>query len=616
MPYVLHGRLCAHICRDCTEPLHPVVVRLYRADPDGKVAEQAAARPEDTLRFLDPKEVEAKKNRLLAETETDAEGRYRLEISEDTDYDGGPVEVDVVVTRMPGQEDASREPVHLTLTTLVPRWRQREDGLVAVWDYCIPARVWCRLRDLFGAWVVCGHVFFCPEDGQRAPFPGLRVSAFDRDWLQDDALGSAITDANGRFLIHYTTADFRPGTFLNVELFGGPDLYFRVEDLGTGIVYLNEPPSRGRQSDRENVGPCFCVRLCVEGEPTQPPPPGPHPKFTHVGGIPYATGIDTAGSGLTVSDGRAFYSTIRLNGLMARTLKYNPLDPSEAAGALEYRFEIQDLDGGSGWAPVDPATQMAATKIGVIQTVQITSTGVETTETDVFAGDANAPIVGGWIRMPQMTSYVTGYFAPNGDQLRLITTTLAPTTGDANLAGFATGDSLSAHLASTGQTPPSNRHYGIRMRIRKVGDAGTGVVSGMLARIAINNHLYDALDAHPAWVSEPRSNQLGVAMVNIAQLAGVGCAGITDALDVLVTASHPTLGAVGVTMTGPGGPYAFAPPALVGDERSGTATPPSGFVVADLDACAYIVTLSVQVLLTTGDSVPSTLHDDIAFCKS
>jgi hypothetical protein len=39
------------------------------------------------------------------------------------------------------------------------------------------------------------------------------------------------------------------------------------------------------------------------------------------------------------------------------------------------------------------------------------------------------------------------------------------------------------------------------------------------------------------------------------------------------------------------------------------------WTVGGLPPCAYIVTLSVQVLLTTGDAVPSNLYDQIAFCK-
>ena len=69
-------------------------------------------------------------------------------------------------------------------------------------------------------------------------------------------------------------------------------------------------------------------------------------------------------------------------------------------------------------------------------------------------------------------------------------------------------------------------------------------------------------------------------------------------------------------MSGPGGPYSFTlpPAATPGQDWFGTAAPT--FTVTDLQPCAYIVTLSMQLLLTTGDSIPDNLIDQIAFCKS
>lgn len=68
-------------------------------------------------------------------------------------------------------------------------------------------------------------------------------------------------------------------------------------------------------------------------------------------------------------------------------------------------------------------------------------------------------------------------------------------------------------------------------------------------------------------------------------------------------------------MSGPGGPYAFSLAGPVTPNRFGTATP-SGFVVSDLQPCAYIVGISADVLLTTGDSNPLPLYDQLAFCKA
>ena len=104
-------------------------------------------------------------------------------------------------------------------------------------------------------------------------------------------------------------------------------------------------------------------------------------------------------------------------------------------------------------------------------------------------------------------------------------------------------------------------------------------------------------------------------MVDILEI-GSGCAEITNALTVEYTAAHPNLGNVSIDMTGPGGPYSFT---MVDD---GGATPPNryghatpNFSVMNLVKCAYIVHLSIDLLLTTGDAVPDPLYDEIAFCK-
>ena len=111
------------------------------------------------------------------------------------------------------------------------------------------------------------------------------------------------------------------------------------------------------------------------------------------------------------------------------------------------------------------------------------------------------------------------------------------------------------------------------------------------------------------------------AALNGAEVVPEYCNDITDALTVNFTASHPNLGAVGLTMSGPAGldayPFTLAPttPPVTGDwYGSGV---PSGWTVADLEPCAYVVQLSVNVLLTTGDAnFGPPLYDFISFCKS
>jgi len=263
MAYVFKGRLCGLICAECREALSEVTIRLYRSRDDQNVTALAVANPKETLKLLSDEEVKAKAGSLLAETKTDADGNFSFTLDEKKQkYGGQAFEVDVYCATVPHRKPSpkSPEPRQFSITTLQPLWRQSEGGFAAAWDYCIPHRFWCHFRSHFGAWTICGRVRVC-DTGTAVG--GVRVRAFDVDWLQDDDLGSAVTDSSGHFRIDYSTADFKRTIFspaINIELFGGPDLYFRVETLSSTPL-LVEPPSRGRQPDRENVGHCFCVEL-------------------------------------------------------------------------------------------------------------------------------------------------------------------------------------------------------------------------------------------------------------------------------------------------------------------------------------------------------------------
>lgn len=308
MNYILRLRLCGYTCDECYEPLSNVTVRLYSYQ-GSDAATVAAADPKHTFAQLTQPQLREKADRLLAQGSLDAEGRIDLHL--DDLYDGGAFDVDIEVF---GQNE--RDSFALHLTTLAPTWRQTEDGIIAVWDHCLSSRIWCYIRSLIDSWVICGQVVFC--ETQR-PISGVKVTAFDRDLLQDDTLGSAVTDINGQFRIEYTRADFRPGTWADIELIGGPDVYFHVHHT-SGAPLLIEPPSKGRETGRENIGHCFCVTLCL-GEDV-PPPDGdyPPPVFTHVGSYNHQTQIDSApgGTGLTSADSRAFYGSIRLNGTLPK----------------------------------------------------------------------------------------------------------------------------------------------------------------------------------------------------------------------------------------------------------------------------------------------------------
>src|SRR5262245_2057046 len=282
MSYIFRGRLCGYFCKECLEPLSNVKVRLYRTRKDQDVASLAVADPKETFAILTDEQVKAKQSSLIAEAQTAEDGSFSFELGEKQKYKGEAFEVDVYCGTVPRLKPGPPPPppIQFTITTLQPRWRPSDNDFVAGWEYCLPYRFWCPIRLRFGSWVICGRVTDCK---QHAPIAGVIVRAFDVDWLQDDALGSATTDSSGHFRIYYTTADFTRtplSPFINFECVSGPDLYFRIE-TSTGAVLLNEPRTRGRAPDRQNVGNCFCVELCVDN----PPPTTTHtiPIFRKVG---------------------------------------------------------------------------------------------------------------------------------------------------------------------------------------------------------------------------------------------------------------------------------------------------------------------------------------------
>lgn len=343
----------------------------------------------------------------------------------------------------------------------------------------------------------------------------------------------------------------------------------------------------------------FCTRVC--------PPVGLFPEFTSIGVYDYATDIHSTapGSGLTIADKRAFYSTMRLNGIL----------PEKLSGvAMEYRFEFQTTDPTgaptSGWQPV-LANQIAPTLIGHWQPFIGPTKKYWVNNPTPAPGELVVPVAAdGWIKVPQDIAFA-GNFSSNGNMINLISPTLAAFPS-ADETGVVTGGPPNHPLVN-------DHHFGIRMRARKQGSppGDPGIDAGTCHHVAIDNTRYDNVKPHPAWDGGAAfpPGQLAVRMVNIQELGGTGCQKITNSLTVLFTAAHPNLGSANITMAGGGGTFNFTlPPAGTG-EWFGTATP-SGWTVGSLNPCAYLVTLQITVLLTTGDDIPDPLYDQIAFCKA
>jgi hypothetical protein len=608
MSFTLRGVLSASVCEDCPISLEGAVVRIYATLPDQGVTARAAADPRHTFRLFhhadsgDQAALEAAHGALLGEAAIGADGGYSVELA--GSYAGDAVDIDLYCGTLSGH--VPPRPVQVALTTLQPAWRSvgvadaKAGNEVAAFDYAMPPRLTCATLGRLGLWVICGRVTVCGTD---QVVEGATVYAFDRDWLQDDALGSALTGPGGKFQIWYTAAEFSKTPFsplINIELVPGPDLYFRIEGPG-GVVLLSEPPSTGRTPGRQNVGPCFCADLCV---PEAPPQTEPIPDFRYIGALDYVVDVDSgpAGSGRTLADNRAFFLGLRLSGPIGTTLGGLP---------LEYRFEVRANPNAmtpGPWNPVLP-NQILPTMIGTSEKLvgailEVSSVVVNGTASPTEI--AVTPAADGWIPMPQEGNLSTGLFTPNLNMIALDTRTITawpPIDVGAIMAGTPLPP---ADLAA-------DQQFGIRLRVRQAGLPLTETDGGECHTLAIDNTLYNNVNKGGSWVPSKVSGQLDVTSVNIQELIGSGCGGVTNSLTVLVTAAHPNLGPVSLSMAGGGTTWGFTLPPATPGQIAGAAT--NGFAVSDLPSCAYIVTLQTQVLLTTGDSTPNPLYDQIAFCK-
>lgn len=632
MSYIFKGRLCGYICEECHEPISRAKVRLYRVGRDRNVTALAAAAAKDTFAILDEDQVKQKESLLLAETETDDEGNFAFELGEKQKYGGEAFEIDVYCGNVPPHLPPRHEPkpVQFSVTVLQPLWRERGNDLVYGWEYCLPWRFWCPIRARFGVWVICGHVTVCEKERDTGtPVPNVRVRAFDVDLVQDDEFGSAVTDLSGHFRIYYTPADFRVtpwSPWVNFEWVGGPDVYFQIETL-LGTPLLTEPRSKGRTALRENRGPCTCVHLCIDRDKVPPVTDETLSIFDHIGAVNYVTQVDSgaAGDGKTLAGDQAFYSTLRLNGVMSKTKNGNP---------LEYAFEVAAYDPVSdvlGPYTQVPMAQIAPTQIGTWEHFTGAFPVPVETKAYILNGVAGPGVLvpqvtaDGWVQMPQESNVfdANGAFTPGQGPYPgfiILRSELLRAFGSIDESAVDAGETAGPPNATLGRV----FYYSLRMKVREANGfggptvAGSEQLAGTCVRLAVMNTHYDNVAKNGSWIPHRVPDQLCVASLDIAELAGGGCTEITTALTVKYTAAHPNLGGFSIRMHGPGEPsggYTFTPGSGgTPENRFDTAT--NDFNIADLPDCAYIVRLSVDLLLTTGDGGPQPVIDELAFCKN
>lgn len=626
MNHLFKGRLCAYICPECPESLSDVVVRLYHATQPNVTA-LAVASPKETFAILSDEDVAAKAGRLIAEAKTDAQGNFVFELGEAQQYGGEAFDIDVYCGTVPHRPPGPR-PLQFSITTLQPQWRETENGRVAAWDYCLPQRYWCAVRARFDAWTICGRVTVCDT---RQAVMGVRVFAFDADWIQDDPLGSATTDATGRFRIDYTSATFRRTPFsplINVEWIGGPDLYFRIE-ASDGTPLLVEASSQGRTPGRENVGHCYCVDLCLKEPPHQNLPT--IPLFTNVGQyhVDPSDG-DFTSAGLTTAGGFAFTDTIPLIGI---------LPDGQVATDMEYRFRVAEYDAAGAvlGAVMDVDTSMvSATLIGKLEywSWNTLFSAWELESADYWVNNPGATVSipqpagpalsvsldkdvgpGGWIKVPRENDFFpggVGRFIPQGGLINLVTTKLIDEHFDLTVPvpGLAAGEGVAAGKKSRAHT------FKLFFEAREVGSSGLLPGSNALEKIVFSNTHY-TYARHPSWAGTTPTTR-GVVSLDIKELAGpgAGCGKLTDELHALFTVYHPFMGSARV--------YFEGNPVLPADVSltiaDGEAISPAAgqlFDISALQPCAYILWLEATLNLTSGWGriTDATTWDHIAFCK-
>jgi hypothetical protein len=575
-----------------------VRIRLYRLEEYQSAAQLATANPKDTFAILTAEQVDAKSPRLISEARTDDQGAFAVELGENQDYGGGPFEVDVMV-----ESEGQKQPLQFSITTLQPQWRQRKEGYLWVWNHCLPSRYWCRILAILDRWVICGRVLNC--ETQQA-IPGVTVTAFDADWIQDDELGSAVTDGTGHFRIDYVGSDFKKTPFppIEIELFGGPDLYFKVETAG-GVALLEETQSRGREPDRENVGHCFCVTLCVE----EPEPEFENPIFYQIGDFNIAADISlTTGLTLGPKAGHGgpnfgFFSKMKFKGFCPKT---PPADPSQP---LHYRFLFIDPDDPATEVPVTGSFVSPETVLGarIVPWDQF-GTGTTGTYQDILLRRTGPPSAPDSLPVPPGPPphgpVPPHILVPDSDGWVRVDQ-LAVDGGFFTLMGFHSPAAVPGGVA----TEPGDQ----------AGSAPIVPKNGKLLTIIFetatdpsnpatyNRQLLEAKALVNNWVE--------VRLLNLAQFisgSAGSCTPITNQVDILYTVDHELLHSWSLAITSAASPP--VPPLPSGSgPRGGNGTEVVN--VTTWPSCSYVVRLYARRALTTGEVDDDQDFTQITFCK-
>ena len=619
MNYIFKGNLCTYLCSDCSETLSFVKVRLYLPDNRLNVALHAVASASDTFHQVTNAELEAKNALFLAETVTDAQGNFVINLSDEQGYKGGAFDLDFVCGTGYGKPKPPKKLVDFQfhITTIQPQWREKQIGKQELayyygWEYCLSTKYWCAILQLLDRWVICGTVVDCET---KKPAVGVKVLAFDVDLIQDDPLGFAYTDNTGHFKLIYTSDDFSKTIFswLNTEWPAGPDIYFRVES-SSGLVLLQEDRNVGHSSTRENRPNCTCVKLCVTGVVDTDTP-----WFTHIGEYNIVSDIDATGHtsqnrtfALGIGIGFGFFGNVKLSGFATKKT------PTDLTKPLWYRF-LFSKDNGVTWQPItETQLTQAGLKVGErqitwngmvgFQNIYIDPTRPASVPDVLPADNYPTPIAdhilrldaNGWVRVDQ-SSFDNGFHGP----LMWVNTNTIVSGGNATDA---------SDTAGANPAVPKNGQL-VQFKFQTTDDP-TNLASPnfnaqvLTAKAYINNweevrllHL-DELVAGPVKGCTPITTHANVHTTTDHELMAEWA--LTAASAAIPTPSGITIvGANGSTPRGGIRNFDFAVPAPL------TVTPPFSL----WPSCSYQLYLTTRRKLTNGEGNDDATNTAVFFCK-
>lgn len=587
----LRGILCAR--RDVFDPIAGAeIYALYpsRNETPARLGSTPGESLKPVLRRIERPQLEESRKgaRLVMHGTTSADGSFCLVESR---FEAGEVDLYAVISSvpLPGSRTGSVQ-LEQAWTLYLGTYDPGQGPI----ELLLPPSIWCKLKRLADVWTIVGRVTRCNDPS--VPLIGVTVRAFDVDWLEDDELGSAVTLADGSFRIDYLGEKFRQGTFVDIELFGGPDVYFKIES-STGQALLTEPSSRGRGPGRADSGPCLCVDLCVDL-------PGGD------------TGIPTAwtkiGLAFTIPAGHSLHD-FDADGY-AGAAKYGLSQGIRATGSaplrnggnpVEYRFLVSSTTAPNG-GPAVPAAAF----------------------TRVVGKDADAALFFS-IQVGQMVRYAPffeivdisaelvdldseGWLDVNRSILRTFSSHPMYTPADIPTFQYVDLDGLMGINTAVLTTAPDVPDV--------AADAGEPIPAGNLIsvqRVAVRFEIRDGVTHAPLAGDGTTLNSMVInnntvfAKVEVTEHQSVGsCEPLHGTIHLAYTVYHPLLQSTSLTVrSNDSGSYNVSmidPPSL---PLSGNTNPavtgqnnPALTVPPPLHRCTYLVTLSAGPRLHTGDT--------------